>query len=63
VFFLGGGGLGDGRLRLGQRDGRRGRRGLEPAHIAATGEGHAQNEAKRGRRSPKAASFALFVLF
>src|SRR5437660_367113 len=63
VVFLGGGGLGGGGRRFGQRDGCGGRRGLEPAHVAATRERCAQHEAKRGRRSPAAASFALFVLF
>ncbi|MEY9574229.1 hypothetical protein ABIE88_001805 [Bradyrhizobium diazoefficiens] len=45
VLLFGGGGLRDGRLRLGHRDRRRGRRGLEPVHVAATGERRAQQKA------------------
>jgi hypothetical protein len=55
--------LRDGRLRLGHRDGRRRRCGLEPVHVAAAGEKPAQHKAKRGRRSPEAAAFTLPVLF
>ncbi|BAL73877.1 hypothetical protein S23_06560 [Bradyrhizobium cosmicum] len=63
MLLLGGGGLRDGRLRLRHRD-RLGRhRGLEPAHIAATGKGCAQHEAKRGRRSPQAAAITSSVPF
>lgn len=45
VLLFGGGGLRDGWLRLGHRDRRRGRRGLEPVHVAATGERRAQQKA------------------
>ncbi|GLR95102.1 hypothetical protein GCM10007858_27360 [Bradyrhizobium liaoningense] len=64
MLLLGGGGLRHGGLRLRQHDGRRGRRGLEPAHIATTGESsRAQNKAQRGRRRPQAAAFNPYVPF
>ncbi|BBO02159.1 hypothetical protein BwSH20_46260 [Bradyrhizobium ottawaense] len=63
MLLLGGGCLRDGRLGLGHRNGRRGRGGLEPAHVATAGEGRTQHEAKRGRRSPQAAAFIPYVPF